>query len=202
MPPVVPDPKTIRAFRTQKEFEQWLAKNHSTAAEVWIKMHKKGTGLASINWTEAVEAALCWGWIDGIRKSFDDTSFLQRLTPRRPKSIWSHINTQHVERLIAEGRMQPSGQVHVDAAKADGRWDRAYAPQRSIEVPPDLEAAIRKNKKALVTFGTLNKSNLFALAFRAGSAKRPETRQLRIREFVALLARGETLLPNGRPKKA
>ena len=128
MASVVPDPKKIRSFRTQAAFEAWLQKNHARETEMWLKIHKKGSGKASVTSAQALDVALCWGWIDGIRKGFDERSFLQRYTPRRTKSIWSQINRDHVERLTAAGRMQPHGQQQIDAAKADGRWDAAYAP--------------------------------------------------------------------------
>src|SRR5215218_9230272 len=130
MAPVVPDPKRIKSFRTAAAFESWLSANHDTQPELWLKIHKKGSGLASITPGEALDIALCWGWIDGIRKSFDESSFLQRYSPRGARSVWSRINKENVARLTAAGRMTPHGQRHVEAAKADGRWDAAYAPMR------------------------------------------------------------------------
>ena len=141
MAPVKPAPTKIRAFRNADAFEVWLRANHDSQSEIWIKIHKKASGLPTVTHAEALDVALCWGWIDAIRKPFDDTSFLQRFTPRRPKSIWSQVNRDHVARLAAAGRMTPHGQKHVDAAKADGRWDAAYAPIRSVSpesLPADL----------------------------------------------------------------
>lgn len=150
MAPVIPDPKKIRSFPTEAAFEQWLAANHARETEVWLKIHKKGSGLPTVTHAQAIDVALCWGWIDGLRKSFDETSFLQRFTPRRPKSIWSQVNRDNVARLTTAGRMTPHGQRHVDAAKADGRWDAAYAPIRSAtpkSIPADLRAAIEANPR-------------------------------------------------------
>lgn len=130
MPPVIPDPARIRRFRTAAAFEKWLSSNHARQPELWLRIYKKASGVATVTYAEALDAALCWGWIDGLRKSFDEVSFLQRFTPRRPKSLWSQVNRGHVARLVAEGRMTPHGQRHVDAAKADGRWAAAYPPVR------------------------------------------------------------------------
>ena len=152
MAPVIPNPKTIKSFRTQAAFEVWLSAHHDREPELWLKVHKKDSGLASITCAEALEVALCWGWIDGIRKGLDERSFLQRYTPRRAKSIWSQINRDHIARLTAAGRMTPHGQKQVDAAKADGRWDAAYAPIRKATVatvPNDLRAAIEASPGAL-----------------------------------------------------
>ena len=201
MAPVIPDPRTIRAFPDAAAFERWLSSNHDGDGVLWLKVHKKGSGLPSVTYAEALEVALCWGWIDGQRKSFDEHSFLQRFTPRTRTSRWSQINCAHVERLIAAGRMRPQGLREIDAAKADGRWQRAYAPIRSATVPEDLAAAIAKNAKARATFETLNNQNRFALGFRVGSLKTATARSKRIAEYVAMLARGETLLPNGARKK-
>lgn len=200
MAPVIPDPARIRAFADAASFEAWLSAHHDSEPEIWIKMHKKGSGLASIDWASAVPVALCWGWIDGIRKSLDDTSFLQRFTPRGARSIWSQVNVAHVERLIAEGRMQPSGLRHVEAARADGRWQAAYAAGTAMQVPEDFIAAVSENPAALAVFKTLNRQNQFAIAFRLGNVKKAETRTRKMGEYVAMLARGETLLPNGKGK--
>ena len=155
----------------------------------------------SVTYAQALEVALCWGWIDAIRKSFDEQSFLQRFTPRKAKSIWSQVNRDHISRLTAAGRMTPHGQKHVDAAKADGRWDAAYAPIRyaSVEtIPADLRAAIKASARASRTFQTLGKMNLFALAFRTNHMKTPEGRAKKIAALVAMLARGETIVPEKR----
>src|ERR1044071_1624354 len=174
MTPVIPDPKKIRSFKSQAAFERWLAANHARETELWLKFHKKASGLATVTYAEALDVALCWGWIDGLKKAFDEKSFLQRFTPRRSKSIWSQINRDHVARLTEAGRMTPHGQKHVDAAKADGRWAAAYAPIRSVTeagIPADLRAAIGTNPKARKTFRTLGRQNLFALAFRTNNMK-------------------------------
>jgi uncharacterized protein YdeI (YjbR/CyaY-like superfamily) len=192
---VVPDPKAIRAFRTEAAFEAWLAKNHARSDELWLKIHKKGARLPTVTYAQALDVALCWGWIDGLRKSLDETSFLQRFTPRRPKSIWSQVNRDHVARLVAAGRMTPHGMAQVDAAKADGRWDAAYAPVRSATLPDDLRAAIEASPAARTTLATLDRANVFAMAFRVGNLKTPTKRAEKIATYVEMLARGETLLP-------
>jgi uncharacterized protein YdeI (YjbR/CyaY-like superfamily) len=201
MASVVPDPKRIRTFRSEAAFEAWMRVNHSRASEVWLKIYKRGSGMRSVTLPEALDVALCWGWIDGIRKSLDDRTFLQRYSPRRPKSIWSQINRDHVARLSAAGRMTPHGQRQVDAARADGRWDAAYAPMRKAtpdSVPSDLRAAIQANARALRTFRKLGRQNLFAIAFRTNNMKTPAGRARKIAELVAMLARGETIVPERR----
>ena len=201
MAPVVPNPKKIKRFRTEAAFATWLAANHDRRTELWLKIHKKGSGLPTVTYAQALDVALCWGWIDGIRKSFDERSFLQRFTPRKTKSIWSQINRDHIARLTAAGRMTPHGQRHVDAAKADGRWDAAYAPMRHAThatIPDDLRAAIEANPKARKTFRTLGRQNLFALAFRTNNMKTAAGRAKKISTLVAMLARGETIVPEPR----
>jgi uncharacterized protein YdeI (YjbR/CyaY-like superfamily) len=202
MAPIIPDSGKIKSFRTEAAFEAWMKANHARETELWLKIHKKGSGLPSVTTAQALDVALCWGWIDGIRKSFDDRSFLQRYTPRRPRSNWSQINRDHVARLTASGRMTPHGQRQVDAAKADGRWDAAYAPIRSANeatVPEDLRAAIEANQRARKTFRALGRLNLFALAFRTNNMKTPAGRAKKIAALVAMLARGETIVPE-RPR--
>ncbi|MBC7672767.1 MAG: YdeI/OmpD-associated family protein [Polaromonas sp.] len=198
MAPVIPNPKKIRSFPTEAAFETWLRANHDRETEIWLKIHKQAAGLLTVTYAQALDVALCWGWIDGIKKSFDDRSFLQRFTPRRPKSIWSQVNREHIARLTATGRMTPHGHRHVDAAKADGRWDAAYAPIRSATeatVPNDLRAAIEANPEARSIFRTLGRQNLFALAFRTNNMKTPAGRARKITALVAMLARGETIVP-------
>ncbi|HEX5216625.1 MAG TPA: YdeI/OmpD-associated family protein [Vicinamibacterales bacterium] len=202
MAPVVPNPKKIRSFRDQAAFAAWMKANHARETEIWLKVHKKGSGLPSVTTAEALDVALCWGWIDAIRKSLDATSFLQRYTPRRPRSMWSQINRDHVARLTAAGLMTPRGQKEVDAAKADGRWAAAYAPIRGTSeasIPDDLRAAIAANPRALAKYRTLGKMNLFALAFRTNNMKTPAGRAKKIADLVAMLARGETIVPERRP---
>ena len=198
MAPMLPDPKKMASFPTESAFTTWLAANHASETELWLKIHKKDSGMPTVTYAQAVDVALCWGWIDGIRKSFDDQSFLQRFTPRKGKSIWSQINRDHVARLTAAGRMTPHGQRHIDAAKADGRWDAAYAPMRNATeatMPDDLRAAIEANKRAREMFQSLGRPNLFALAFRVNNMKTPAGRAKKIADLVAMLERGETIIP-------
>jgi uncharacterized protein YdeI (YjbR/CyaY-like superfamily) len=201
---VIPDPKRIHAFETPKALESWLRKHHSSEPELWLKVHKKDSGLRSVTCAEALDVMLCWGWIDGLRKSLDGQSFLQRYSPRRAKSLWSQINREHVARLTKAGRMTVHGQKQIDAAKADGRWNAAYAPIRAASadsIPEDLRAAIEANARALKTFGTLKRVNLFALAFRTNNMKTPAGRAKKIAELVAMLARGTTVVPQKTTRK-
>jgi len=179
-------------FESKKKWADWLAKQHDKSAGVWLKLAKKATGLPTVTYAEALDVALCYGWIDGQRNGFDDQYFLQKFTPRRPKSIWSKINVEKVEKLIASGEMKPSGLKAVEAAKQDGRWDAAYEGQRNISVPEDFQSALEKNKKAKAFFETLTRSRRFAFLFRITTAKKVETREKRIRQFVEMLERGET----------
>jgi uncharacterized protein YdeI (YjbR/CyaY-like superfamily) len=201
MAPIIPDPARIKSFRTGAAFQNWLRRNHARETELWLRIYKKGAGVPTITSAEALDVALCWGWIDGIRKALDERSFLQRYTPRRARSVWSQINRGHVERLTAAGRMTPQGQRQVDAAKADGRWDTAYAPIRSVTtdtIPDDLRAAIQASPRARRTFHTLGRLNLFALAFRTNNMKTPAGRARKIAALVAMLERGETIVPERR----
>jgi uncharacterized protein YdeI (YjbR/CyaY-like superfamily) len=195
---VTPDPRAIRTFATWQAFERWLVAHHDSRPEVWIKIHKKSSGLTSVTPAQALDVALCWGWIDGQRNGFDDRSFLQRYTPRGAKSRWSQINRGHVARLHAAGRMTEHGQRQVDAAKADGRWEAAYAPMAkttAASLPRDLRAAIDANPRAKKTFATLNRLNLFSLAFRTSAMKTPAGRARKIAALVATLARGNPIVP-------
>jgi len=198
---VIPNPKHIRPFESAAAFERWLSKQHDKMPEVWLKIFKKGAGVPSVTYLEALEVALCWGWIDGLKKSFDDAAFLQRFTPRKGKSRWSQINVEKVAELIKSGRMTEHGQKHVDAAKADGRWQAAYPSPSKLEVPADLLAALEGNRKALATFRGLNRANLYALAFRMHHVK-PDKRGERIAHFTQMLARGETIHPSAPAKAA
>jgi uncharacterized protein YdeI (YjbR/CyaY-like superfamily) len=201
MAPIVPDKKKIKSFRTEAALETWLAANHACETELWLRIYKKGSGVPTVTHTQALDVALCWGWIDGIRKAMDESSFLQRFTPRKLKSVWSQINRDHIARLSAAGRMTPHGQRHVDAARADGRWDAAYAPMRSATaatIPADLRASIDANPRARKTFQTLGRQNLFALIFRTNNMKTPAGRAKKIAALVAMLARGETIVPEKR----
>lgn len=201
MAPIVPDKNSIRSFRTEAAFERWLSKNHDRASEVWLRIYKKASGVATVTPAQALDVALCWGWIDGIRKRCDERSFLQRYTPRSTRSPWSQINRDHVARLTAAGRMTAHGQRQVNAAKADGRWQSAYAPIRSATaatVPGDLRAAIAASPRALRTFRTLGRMNLFALAFRTNRMRTAAGRARKIADLVAMLERGETIVPERR----
>lgn len=200
MAPFVVDPDAVHEFKDLKALERWYAKNHAKARELWIKLHKKGSGLASVTNVEGFEEALCWGWIDAIRKPFDDKSFLQRYTPRGKKSIWSTRNQGIVARLTKEGRMQPGGQTQIDLAKADGRWEKAYGGFSADRFPADLLAAIEAEPKALEMFKKLNAQNRYALGFRTHAMKTVAGREKKITSFVEMLARGETIHPNGKAK--
>ena len=183
----------ILPFESKKKFADWLAKNHDKSAGLWLKIAKKATGISTVTYAEALDVALCYGWIDGQKGSFDEQYFLQKFTPRRPKSIWSKINVEKVAGLITSGEMKPAGLKAVEAAKQDGRWDAAYASQKNIVVPSDFQSALEKNKKAKAFFETLTGSRRYAFLFRIETAKKAETREKRIRQFVEMLAKGETL---------
>lgn len=201
MAPFVVNPDAVHAFEDMAALEHWYARNHDKAPELWLKIHKKGSGLHSVSNIESLDVALCWGWIDAIRKPFDDNSFLQRYVPRGKRSIWSQRNREHVERLIAAGRMTEFGQVRVDAAKADGRWDRAYAAARDMTIPDDLLAAIEAEPKAMELFQNLNAQNRYALAFRTHNMKTAAGRANKITGLVDMLKRGETPYPNGKGRR-
>ena len=197
MAPVKVDPKKVRAFKDAASFYKWLAKHHDKEDEVWIKIHKVDSGLKSINPKEAIDVVLCWGWIDGLRKGLDKQSFLQRYSPRGGKSVWSRINVDNVARLIKEKRMTEHGLKHVEAAKADGRWDRAYR-SKDMQIPGDLQAAIDAEPKARAMLAKLSAQNRFALAFRIHNMKTAAGRKKKIEAFVAMLKRGETIHPQGK----
>lgn len=187
-------------FADRKALEAWYKKHHTTALELWLLVHKKASGLPSVAIEDALDVALCHGWIDAIRKPFDATSYLQRYTPRGPRSIWSVKNRDNIERLIAEGRMTPAGHAAVAAAKADGRWDKAYHGSAKMSIPDDLLAAIEAEPAALDLFLRLNSQNRFALAFRLHNMKTAAGRARKIATFVDMLKRGETIYPNGKTK--
>ena len=195
MPPVIVDPSKVREFVNFDSFYNWLSKHHDHEEELWIKIHKVDSGLPSINAKQAIDVVLCWGWIDAVRKGFDDKSFLQRYTRRGPKSIWSQINVDNVARLIVEGRMTEHGSKHVAAAKADGRWDRAYKSGKGLKIPDDLQSAIDADPKAKKMLASLSEQNRFALAFRVHNLKTEAGRKKRIHAFVEMLRRGETIYP-------
>jgi uncharacterized protein YdeI (YjbR/CyaY-like superfamily) len=198
MAPVKVDPRKVRAFKDAASFYKWLAKHNDTDDEVWIKIHKVDSGLKSITSKEAVDVVLCWGWIDGLRKGFDKQSFLQRYSPRGERSVWSQINIGNVARLIKEGRMTEHGLKHVEAAKADGRWARAYKSGKDMKIPADLQAAIDAEPRAKAMLAKLSAQNRFALAFRTHNMKTETGRKKKIETFVAMLKRGETIYPQGK----
>jgi uncharacterized protein YdeI (YjbR/CyaY-like superfamily) len=181
----------ILSFRTSAEFRKWLAANHRRSDGIWLRIFKKNSGEPTVTYAEALDEALCHGWIDGLKQSHDEVSWRQRFTPRRPKSGWSKINTRHAQRLIKADRMKAAGQAQIDAAKKDGRWTAAYDSPSNATLPEDFLAALRKNKKAYSFFESLNKANRYAIAYRLQTAKKPETKQRRMEMILAMLARGE-----------
>jgi uncharacterized protein YdeI (YjbR/CyaY-like superfamily) len=195
MPPIQVDPDKVREFKNAASFYRWLGKHHDRESELWIKIHKLDSGLASITPREAIDVVLCWGWIDAVRKGFDDKSYLQRYTPRGKRSIWSQINVDNVARLIKESRMTEHGLKHVEAAKADGRWTRAYSSGKNMKIPADLQAAIDAVPRAQAMLANLNEQNRFALAFRVHNMKTDAGRRKKIETFVEMLKRGETIYP-------
>jgi uncharacterized protein YdeI (YjbR/CyaY-like superfamily) len=185
-----PDPLRIMTFATPKDLGEWLKLNHATERELWVKIFKKNSGIQSVTWNNVVIEILCWGWIDGVKKSLDDQAYLQRITPRTARSNWSKRNTEHVERLISEDRMMESGLVHVRAAKADGRWGSAYVVSE-MEVPEDFLAALDSQPSVKQFFETLNKSSRYVIAYGLTSAKKPETRQKRFTKYMTMLVHEE-----------
>lgn len=186
------DDVEVLAFKTARSWETWLERNHTASDGIWLRIYKKGAGEKTVTYAEALDAALCFGWIDGQKRSYDDASFLQRFTPRRARSVWSRVNTEHVERLTAAGRMRPAGVRAVEAAKADGRWERAYAPARSAEPPEEFLRELRKHPSAHAFYATLSRANVYAIVYRLTTAKRPETRDRWIRRIIEMLESGET----------
>ena len=183
------------SFESAAAWEAWLAQEHEHSDGVWLKLAKKASGIAGPTYHEALDVALCWGWIDGPKAALDGAHWLQRFTPRRPRSVWSRINTERAERLIAAGRMQPAGLRQIELARADGRWQAAYAGARSATVPEDLQAALDASPAAAVAFAGLSGANRYAILYRVQDAKRPETRASRIGKFIDMLERGETVHP-------
>jgi len=198
MAPAKINPDKIRAFKDAESFHKWLGKHHLKEDEIWIKIHKVDSGFKSITPKQAIDVVLCWGWIDGLRKGFDDKSYLQRYTPRQKKSIWSRINVDNVARLISEGRMTEHGLKQVDEAKSDGRWARAYKSGKDMKIPGDLQAAIDAEPKAKAMLAKLSAQNRFALAFRTHNMKTEAGRKKKIEAFVAMLKRGETIYPQSK----
>jgi uncharacterized protein YdeI (YjbR/CyaY-like superfamily) len=190
-----PDDLPIIAFASRDAFADWLAEHHETAPGLWMKIAKKASGIESVTAPEALEVCLCHGWIDGQRRALDDDWFLQRYTPRTKRSKWSKINCASAEDLIASGAMRPRGLREVEAAKADGRWEAAYAGARAITVPDDLQAALDADPAAAEFFASLSGQNRYSILYRLHDAKRPETRARRLEQFVGMLKRGEKLYP-------
>jgi uncharacterized protein YdeI (YjbR/CyaY-like superfamily) len=187
------DQLAVLSFPDKESWGSWLAANHLSAAGVWLKIAKKGSGLPTVTYAEAVELALCYGWIDSQMRGLDQDFFVQRFTPRRPRSKWSVINRRKAEELIESGAMAPAGLAEVERARADGRWDRAYEGSRNATVPTDLQAALDADPRALRFFETLDRGNRYSILFRIEDAKRPETRARRISAFVEMLAAGRTI---------
>jgi uncharacterized protein YdeI (YjbR/CyaY-like superfamily) len=182
-----------RAFKDARTWESWLEKNHTAADGIWMRIAKKGSGEKSVTYPEAIEIALCYGWIDALKRPESEATWLQRFVPRRPKSIWSKINREKALALIADGRMKPPGHDEIDRAKKDGRWEAAYDSPKNATLHPDFETALNRNPRAKAFFETVNKANRYAVLWRIQTAKKPETRERLIRTLVEMLEKGETL---------
>jgi uncharacterized protein YdeI (YjbR/CyaY-like superfamily) len=183
----------ILPFTTQKDWESWLKKNHNIRSGIWIKFAKKASGLATVTYDEALDVALCYGWIDGLARSLDETYYLQKFTPRGPRSMWSKRNKEIVAQLIKEGKMMQAGLEKIEEAKKNGRWDAAYDSPKNMVVPDYFLEALAKDKKALEFYQTLNKTNTYAIAFRLQTAKKPETKERRMKVILEMLRKGEKL---------
>lgn len=188
------DPEIV-AFESAEAFEAWLGEHHAVSPGIWLKLRKKGPGIVALDYAQALDVALCHGWIDGRKTRFDDQWWLQRFTPRRPRSRWSKVNRDNAAALVEQGRMRPPGQAEIDRAKADGRWDAAYDSARTATVPDDLMAALAAHPAAAEFFEGLDRQNRYAILYRVQEAKRAETRARRIEKYVAMLAKGEKLHP-------
>ena len=188
----LPTDLPIRLFEDAAAWEKWLAAHHD-APGLWLKIAKKDQGITSVNYSDALDVALCHGWIDGLKRACDEQYFLQRFTPRKPRSLWSKLNVARIEKLMKAGRMQPAGLREVERAKADGRWEAAYHAASAMDVPPELAAALKKNAKARKAFEALNATNRYAFCWRVHTAKKPETKQARVEKFVEMLERGEKI---------
>ena len=178
-------------FQNPSDFRLWLVQHGETEKEIWVGFYKKNSGKVAMNYDQALDEVLCFGWIDGIVKKHDELSYKQRYTPRRPKSVWSKINTQHVERLIREGKMMPAGSRVIEEAKRDGRWDRAYDSAKNSQIPDEFMTHLNKNKKAKAFFATLNKTNIYAIAYRLQTAKTEKTKNKRTLDIIQKLVRNE-----------
>ncbi|MEK2644965.1 YdeI/OmpD-associated family protein [Bdellovibrio sp. BCCA] len=183
--------KDVLSFASAKQWQSWLRLNHTRSSGVWLQLQKKSSTEKSPTYAEALDVALCYGWIDGQKKAYDENSWLQRFTPRRPRSIWSKKNTEHAERLMRAGKMKKAGLAEIEAAKKDGRWKAAYDSPSKATIPEDFLKALKKNKKAEAFFNSLNKTNLFSIAYRLQTAKTPETRQKRMKLILEMMAKGE-----------
>jgi uncharacterized protein YdeI (YjbR/CyaY-like superfamily) len=183
----------IIAFADKESMYDWMLANHAEYPGIWVRIYKKASGVPSVVWAEVVDVCLCFGWIDGVANAYDEISYLQRLTPRRKRSVWSKINRRNVERLIEERRMHTSGQAQIDAAKADGRWDMAYDSPKDMKVPADFSDALKRHPKAMEAYANLKKSQLYSIAHSVSTAKRPDTRERRIAAFIDKLERGDTI---------
>ena len=181
----------ILEFKDQESWEEWLSKNYDNQTGIWLRFYKKASGVETINYAQALDVALCYGWIDGLVNKYDDKSYLQKFTPRRSKSIWSKINIENVARLEKAGKMKDPGLAEVERAKADGRWQSAYDSPANMKIPEDFLKELSKNKKAERFFQTLNRANLYAIAWRLQTAKKTETREKRMKEILAMLNREE-----------
>ena len=189
------DTLPIISFATQQDWEAWLKEHHADTRGMWLKIAKKDTGIPSLSYAEAVESALCYGWIDGQKASCDDQYWLQKFTPRSPKSRWSQVNCDKATALLASDRMQPAGRRQVEEAQADGRWEAAYASQSKISIPDDFQRELDDNQQAQEFFTTLNSVNRYAILFRIHTAKKPATRSARIQKFIEMLANRQKLFP-------
>lgn len=196
------DRDPVVALASSNAFDAWLKAHHATSTGVWLKIAKKGARPSSVTYPEAIEVALCWGWIDGQKRPFDDAAWLQRFSPRGARSLWSKINVDKATALIARGAMKAPGLAEVERAKADGRWGKAYAGAKTATVPAELQSALAKSPRAARFFAILDKTNRYAFIFRVHNGKRPETRARNAARFVAMMARGETLHPVPAPKQA
>ncbi len=181
----------IISFKTQNEFRKWLEKNYNSSIGIWLRFYKKESGASSITHEEALDEAMCFGWIDGQLNKYDDKSWLQKFTPRRSKSIWSKRNAERCEQLIKLGKMKPSGFKEINGAKEDGRWQKVYDSPANMKIPDDFIEKLSQNKKALQFFETLNRANLYAISWRLQTAKRPATRENRIKKIIEMLSKGE-----------
>jgi uncharacterized protein YdeI (YjbR/CyaY-like superfamily) len=200
----MPKPKSkspdlpMKLFKTPGAWEKWLEANHVKSAGIWMQIAKKDSGLTSVNYQEALDVALCYGWIDGQKRPLDERTWLQRFTPRGPLSVWSKINTGKADALISSGRMRPAGLAAIAAAKANGRWESAYQSWSASDIPPDLQAALDAKPNAKAFFETLRGPNRYAIIYRVQTAKKPETRARRIADFVQMLERKETIYEKGK----